>query len=46
MIGAGTDDTDADSVLLVPTGIAVNNVDSRSRVQVVDRTLSVDFPDL
>lgn len=46
MVRAGADNADADPVLLVPAGIAVDDVDSRSRVQVVDSTLAVDFPDL
>lgn len=46
MVGASADDTDADSVLLVPASIAVNDVDAVAGVEVVDSTLSVDLPDL
>jgi hypothetical protein len=46
MVGASADDTDADSVLLVPASIAVNDIDAVAGVEVVDSALSVDFPDL
>lgn len=46
MVGAGADNTDADSVLLVPASIAINDVDAVAGVEVVDSTLSVDLPDL
>lgn len=46
MVGASADDTDADSVLLVPASIAINDVDAVAGVEVVDSTLSVDLPDL
>lgn len=46
MVGASADDTDADSVLFVPASIAVNDIDAVAGVEVVDSTLSVDFPDL
>jgi hypothetical protein len=46
MVGASADDTDADSVLFVPASIAVNDIDAVAGVEVVDGTLSVDFPDL
>lgn len=46
MVGAGADNADLDAVLLVPAGIAVNDVDAISGVEVVDGTLTVDLPDL
>lgn len=46
MVGTGADDSDADSVALVPAGIAVNDIDAVSGVEVVDSTFSVDSPDL
>lgn len=46
MVGAGADDSDADSVLLVPSGVTVNDVDSRPCVEVVNSTLAVDLPHL
>lgn len=46
MVGASADDTNADTVLLIPSGVTVNNVDAVSSVKVVDGTLAVDLPDL
>ena len=46
MVGSGTDDSDTDSVFLIPAGITINNVDSRSGVQVVNCTFAVDLPHL
>lgn len=46
MIGAGADDTDADAVLLVPAGEAIDDVDAVSGVEIIDSTLTVDLPDL
>lgn len=44
MVSTSTNDSDIDSVTLVPASIAVNNIDSVSCVQVIDGTFSVDFP--
>jgi hypothetical protein len=44
MVGASADDTDADSVLLIPASITVNDIDAVAGVEVVDGTLSVDLP--
>lgn len=46
MIGAGTDDSNADSVLLVPAGIAIDDVYPCSRIEIVDSAFAIDFPDL
>lgn len=46
MVGTGADNADLDAVLLVPTGITVNDVDAVAGVEVVDGTLAVDLPDL
>lgn len=46
MVGASADDTNADTVLLVPAGITVDDVDAVTGVEVVDSTLTVDLPDL
>lgn len=46
MVGASADDTDTDTVSLVPAGIPINHVDSVSRVEIVDGALAVDSPDL
>jgi len=46
MVGTSTDNTDADSVALVPSGVTIDNVDAVSRVKVVDGTFAVDFPHL
>ena len=44
MVGARTNDTHVDSVFLVPSCIAINNIYSAPGVEVVDSTFTVDFP--
>ena len=44
VVSTGTDNTDLDSVLGVPAGVSINNVDSLSGIQVVNSTLSVNLP--
>jgi hypothetical protein len=46
MVGTGADDTDVNTVALIPAGKAINNVDTIPCVEVVDSTLTVDSPDL
>lgn len=46
MVGTGANHPHPDSVLLIPSRIAVDDVDAISRVQVVNCSLTVDFPDL
>lgn len=46
MVCTSTDDSDSDSVALVPSCVTIDNVDTVSGVQVVDGTFSVDLPDL
>lgn len=46
MIRSGADDSDIDTVALVPSGEAINDVYSVAGVQIVDRAFSIDFPDL
>jgi hypothetical protein len=46
MVGARADDTDADTVALIPASETINHVDAVSGVKVVDGTLTVDTPDL
>ena len=46
MVGASADDTDADTVLLVPSGVTIDDVDAVTSVEVVDSTFAVDLPDL
>lgn len=46
MVGTRADDTNADAVLLVPAGIAIDDVDAVTGVQVVDSSFAVDLPDL
>ena len=46
MVGTGADDAHADAVALVPAGVPVNNINAVAGVEVVDRTLTVDAPDL
>lgn len=44
MIGTRADNADLDSVFLIPSCKTIDDVDSISRVQVVDSTFSVDSP--
>jgi hypothetical protein len=46
MVGACADDTDADAVSLIPAGIAIDNIDAVTSVEVVNSTFTVDTPDL
>jgi len=46
MVGTSTDDSDVDPVTLVPSCIAIDDVDSVSSVQIIDSSFSVDLPDL
>lgn len=46
VVGASANNADADTVALIPTSIAVNDIDAVTGVQVVDSTLTVDAPDL
>lgn len=46
MVGTSTDNTDADSVALVPSSVTIDNIDAVSCVEVVNGTFAVDFPDL
>ena len=44
VVGAGADHPNVDPVSLVPSCISINDVDSVTSVQVIDGSLSVDFP--
>ena len=46
MVGSGTDDSNIDTISLIPSSKAIDNVDSVSGVQIVDSAFPVDFPDL
>lgn len=46
VVGASADDADVDAVALVPSCVAVDDIDAVAGVQVVDRALAVDLPDL
>lgn len=46
MVGSGADDPDIDTVTLVPSCEAIDNIDTIPGIQVVDCAFSVDFPDL
>lgn len=46
MIGTGADDANIDPVSLVPSGKPIDDVDTVSRVEIVDGAFSVDSPDL
>jgi hypothetical protein len=46
MVSTRADDTDADTVTLIPASEAIDNVNAVSGVEVVDSTLAVDTPNL
>ena len=46
MVSSGADNAHADPIALIPPGVAINNVDAVSGVQVINGTFSVYFPDL
>ena len=46
MVGTRANDTDGNSVTLIPAGEAIDNVDAVPSVEIVDSTLAVDAPDL
>ena len=46
MVSTGADDANVNSVFLVPTGIAIDDVDAIPRVQVINGSLTIDLPNL
>jgi hypothetical protein len=46
MVGASTDDSNVDSVSLVPASISVDDINAISCVEIIDSSFTVDFPDL
>ncbi len=46
MVGACADNSDIDPILLIPAGIAVDNIDSIAGVEVVDGSFAIDLPNL
>lgn len=46
MVGTRADNSDSNSVFLVPAGIAIDDVNAVSGVQVINGTFAVDSPDL
>jgi hypothetical protein len=46
MVSPGADNSDIDPIPLVPAGEAINDIDTISRIQVVNSTFAVDSPDL
>lgn len=46
MVGTSADDSNSDSVLLIPAGETIDNVDSVAGVEVIDSTFAVNLPDL
>jgi hypothetical protein len=46
MVGASTNNTDTDTVSLIPAGVAIDDIDTVAGVEVVDSTFTVDTPDL
>ena len=46
MVGTSTNDPYVDSVAFIPAGESIDNIDAVASVQVVDRSFSVNAPDL
>ena len=46
MVCSGADDSNIDTISLIPSSKAINNIDSVSGVQIVDSAFPVDLPDL
>ena len=46
MVCTSADDSDVDAILLVPSGEAIDHIDSISSVQIIDRPFAIDLPDL
>lgn len=46
VVGTSADDSDVDSVSLIPSSKSIDDVDSVPGVKVIDSTFSVDLPDL
>jgi len=46
VVCASANNTDPDSVTLVPSGVAIDNIDSIPGIQVIDSTLAIDSPNL
>ena len=46
MISPGADDSDIDSVFLVPAGESIDDINAVASIQVINSPFSIDFPDL
>lgn len=46
MVCSSTNDSDLDSILGVPSGVSINDVDSLAGIQVVNSSFTVDEPDI
>ena len=46
VVGSSTDDSNVDSVSLVPASISVDDINAISCIEIIDSSFSVDFPDL
>lgn len=46
MISTGADDANIDPVSFIPTGEAIDDINSVPGIQIVDGAFSVDFPHL
>jgi hypothetical protein len=44
MIGTGTNDSDIDSIFLVPTCVSIDDIDSVPCVQIINGSFTIDFP--
>ena len=46
MVSAGADDSNIDSISLIPAGKTIDDIDAISRIQIVNSPFAVDSPDL
>ena len=46
MIGPGAEETDAESVSLIPAGESIDNVEASPGVEIVNGEFSINTPDL
>ena len=46
MVSSGTNNSNSDTVFLVPSCISINDVDTISCVEIIDGSFTVDSPDL
>ena len=44
MVSTGADDSDIDAISLIPSCVAIYDVNAIASIEIVDSTFSVDFP--